>query len=168
MALTFDFLAREGDACRCGRRASKHHCPFCGSFQVRAYKTPLRRYNTETKMDEEFVVFKCEKCGGGFDETAFKTCEAPEYLTKPQKAERDLRRTVNAMNDNHPLTRREVKIARGVQNVQVQSQRSLIERLSDDPARPVNADTGEPIKGKAETFSEFVSRREAWLLSRSA
>jgi ribosomal protein L37AE/L43A len=163
MALPFDYVATKGDSCICGRRESKKHCPFCGSFQVRAYKAQHRRYNVDLGREEDYRIWTCDKCSTKFDETAFNRCEAPTYITKRGGlTSQEIRRTVRAIADGHPLTRREESIAKAVPA-------SLIEKLTQqdevDPNRPVNPISKEPIKGSKETYSEYLKRREEWVLT---
>jgi len=157
MALTFDFIGTPSDSCRCGRRASKKHCPFCGSFQIKAYRTTRKIYDPETKFTVELTNYACEKCGIKFDETALSKCEAPEYLTKEKKALLNITRTARAIKDKQPLTKSEKVISKIVTP-------SLIAQLESDKY-PINPATGEPIKGSNETYSEYLKRREVWLLS---
>jgi hypothetical protein len=130
---------------------------------VRAYKTQEERFVVELGRIEKFTIWTCDKCSAKYDESGFNNCEAPMYMTKAKAiSKEELSRTARAIRDGHPLTQREEKIARVMPP-------SLIEQLSaeqeTDPNRPVNPISGEPIKGSKETYSEYLKRREEWLLS---
>jgi hypothetical protein len=106
MPLPDYLIAHDGDACRCGRIASREHCPFCGTFKVRW----MPSLSTENHR-----FFQCEK-GHRFQDNGdvalrIRNCEATPYQTKLQRAAMELNRTRNAIADGHPLTEREEKLA---------------------------------------------------------
>lgn len=100
------YVGREGDMCKCGRRLTIVHCPSCGSFRVVKLKRP------EFINGQEIYYYTCHKCGMRFEEREQKQyCEAPKYETKLQQVAAELVRTKNAVEEGHPLTKKEQKLA---------------------------------------------------------
>lgn len=55
MALSSDLIGTSGDCCVCGRRGSKRHCPYCGSFRFYGI------INKKTRLPESYRCVNCKQ-----------------------------------------------------------------------------------------------------------
>jgi hypothetical protein len=87
MALPDYYVATEEDMCKCGRKASIHHCPRCGSFKLKAYAKLESIYDEHGNLTE-VQAYRCDACNFRFNERMFLACQAPIYETREMTKQR--------------------------------------------------------------------------------
>jgi hypothetical protein len=154
MTLPLNYVACEGDACKCGRRASIRHCPTCGSFRCEG------RASLRIRRDNGDVVerYKCMRCMEIFDDYARQFCEAPVYLTKGQKVVEDIKRAHEALISGHPLTEKESQIVAGTSEAAIAIKTQEIDK---DSRRKLQAQwVSAKVKGFTnETLELYMERK---------
>ena len=180
MSLPEYLIAREGDACVCGRIASRMHCPICGSFRLRFMPSLSRdAFNPQGSLGVTSVgvkrFFRCDICSHMLEDSEYHAsknrCEAPLYESKSQKAVAEILRAKRAAVNNEPLTHREEIIARRLEksptlNQQVtkivESEKELVPfGLSDQVTRFRRewANMRLSSNPSSESVDEFIQRR---------
>lgn len=172
MPLQSDYVGKSGDMCRCGRVASREHCPVCGSFKVRYRSSLTRKVDDPTNPGGRPLILKfwaCLRCGTIMpEESADKRaehCEAPKILAKTERVVMELSRTRSAIEMGHPLTDREEVLAPVV--MQTRAVASAPTGESELPAEVRRKIISEyvglyakiPVSSRPETMDEYIIKR---------